>query len=123
MADLPSWLETRPTDARDSLMSGLQIGLEFKQNRQRNELAKAELGQQAQEIQQRGQRLQIEDQVLQQGMKLKIQDAQRKNLVESVAVVSAVSSLPGPDILKDFDAIRASNPNPTADEQLLAALQ
>jgi exonuclease VII large subunit len=60
------------------LMSGLQIGLEFKQNRQRNELAKAELGQQAQEIQQRGQRLQIEDQVLQQGMKLKIQDAQRK---------------------------------------------
>jgi len=54
---------------------------------------------------------------------LLIQDAQRKNLVESVAVVSAVSSLPGPDILKDFDAIRASNPNPTADEQLLAALQ
>ena len=48
-------------------MSGLQIGLEFKQNRQRNELAKAELGQQAQEIQQRGQRLQIEGQVLQGG--------------------------------------------------------
>jgi hypothetical protein len=34
-----------------------------------------------------------------------------------------VSSLPGPDILKDFDAIRASNPTPAADEQLLAVLQ
>ena len=54
---------------------------------------------------------------------LLVQDAQRKNLVESVAVVSAVSSLPGPDILKDFDAIRASNPTSAADEQLLAVLQ
>jgi hypothetical protein len=54
---------------------------------------------------------------------LVIQDAQRKKLVESVAAVSAVSSLPGPEILKDFDAIRASNPTPLPDEQLLAALQ
>jgi anti-sigma factor RsiW len=53
---------------------------------------------------------------------LVIQDVQRKNLAEGVAVVSAVSSLPGPDVLKDFDAIRASNANPTADEQLLTAL-
>ena len=52
-----------------------------------------------------------------------IQDAQRKILAESVAVVSAVSSVPGPDVLKDFDAIRASNPTPAADEQLLTALQ
>jgi anti-sigma factor RsiW len=54
---------------------------------------------------------------------LVIQDVQRKNLGEGVAVVSMVSSLPGPDILKDFDAIRASNPTPTADEKLLTALQ
>ena len=54
---------------------------------------------------------------------LVVQDVQRKNLVESVAVVSMVSSLPGPDILKDFDAIRASDPIPTADEKLLTALQ
>jgi anti-sigma factor RsiW len=54
---------------------------------------------------------------------LVIQDAQRKSLVESVAVVSTVSAVPGPDILKDFDAIRASNPAPTADEQLLTVLQ
>ena len=54
---------------------------------------------------------------------LVIQDVQRKNLGEGLAVVSLVSSLPGPDILKDFDAIRASNPTPTADEKLLTALQ
>jgi hypothetical protein len=54
---------------------------------------------------------------------LVVQDVQRKNLGEGVAVVSMVSSLPGPDILKDFDAIRASNPTPTADEKLLTALQ
>jgi anti-sigma factor RsiW len=52
-----------------------------------------------------------------------VQAAHRKNLAESVAVVSAVSSLPGPDILKDFDAIQASNPSPAPDEQLLAVLQ
>jgi hypothetical protein len=54
---------------------------------------------------------------------LLIQDAQHKNLVQSVAVVSTMPSLPGPDILKDFDAIRASNPTTAADEQLLAVLQ
>ena len=35
-----------------------------------------------------------------------VQAAHRKKLAESVAVVSAVSSLPSPDILKDFDAIQ-----------------
>jgi hypothetical protein len=52
-----------------------------------------------------------------------VQSAHRKKLVESVAAVSAVSSLPSPDILKDFDAIRALNPNPAPDEQLLVVLQ
>jgi anti-sigma factor RsiW len=52
-----------------------------------------------------------------------IQDAQRKTMAESVAAVSAVSSLPSPDILKDFDAIRAANPAPLPDETLLAVLQ
>jgi len=47
----------------------------------------------------------------------------RKKLAESVAAVSAVSSLPSPDILKDFDAIRALEPSPAPDEQLLAVLQ
>ena len=51
------------------------------------------------------------------------QATHRKNLVESVAAVSAVSSLPSPDILKDFEAIQALNSAPAPDEQLLAVLQ
>jgi hypothetical protein len=54
---------------------------------------------------------------------LLIQSAERKRLAESVATVADVSSLPGPDILQDFDAIRVSNPTATPDEQLLAALK
>jgi hypothetical protein len=54
---------------------------------------------------------------------LVVQDAQRKRLGVSVAVVSTVSALPGPDILKDFDAIRASNPTVVADDTLLTVLQ
>ena len=52
-----------------------------------------------------------------------LEAAHRKKLAESVAMVSAVSSLPSPEILKDFDAIQASNPTPAPDEQLLAVLQ
>ena len=52
-----------------------------------------------------------------------VQVAHRKRLVESVAAVSAVSSLPSPEVLKDFDAIRALNPTPAPDEQLLTVLQ
>jgi hypothetical protein len=52
-----------------------------------------------------------------------VQTAHRKRLVESVAAVSAVSSLPSPEVLKDFDAIRALNPTPAPDEQLLTVLQ
>jgi hypothetical protein len=52
-----------------------------------------------------------------------VQATHRKKLAESVAAVSAVASLPGPDILKDFDSIRALNPTPAPDEQLLAVLQ
>jgi anti-sigma factor RsiW len=49
--------------------------------------------------------------------------ANRRKLAESVAVVSAVSSLPGPDILKDFDAIQALNSTPPPDEELLLVFQ
>jgi anti-sigma factor RsiW len=49
--------------------------------------------------------------------------ARRAEYAKSVAVVSGVASLPGPDVLQDFDAIRASNPTPAADEDLLAALK
>jgi ferric-dicitrate binding protein FerR (iron transport regulator) len=49
--------------------------------------------------------------------------ARRAELAESVTAVSEVSSLPSPEILKDFEAIRALNQAPSADEELLALLQ
>jgi anti-sigma factor RsiW len=52
-----------------------------------------------------------------------VQAAHRKKLAESVATISAVSSLPSPEILRDFDAISALNPTPAPDEQLLMVLQ
>jgi anti-sigma factor RsiW len=51
------------------------------------------------------------------------QTARFAEYAHSVAAVSDVSSLPGPEILKDFDAIRVSNPTTLPDEQLLAALK
>jgi anti-sigma factor RsiW len=51
------------------------------------------------------------------------QAARFADYAHSVAAVSDVSSLPGPEILQDFDAIRASNPTSLPDEQLLAALK
>jgi len=51
------------------------------------------------------------------------QVSRRNELVKSLAAVSDVSSLPGPKILEDFDAIRAMSPAPAADEQLLVLLQ
>jgi hypothetical protein len=53
----------------------------------------------------------------------KVEAANRRKLAESVAVVSAVSSLPSPDILKDFDAIQALNSTPPPDEELLVVFQ
>ena len=41
----------------------------------------------------------------------------------SVVAVSKVSALPSPQILEDFDAIRALNQTPPADVQLLSLLQ
>jgi hypothetical protein len=53
----------------------------------------------------------------------KVEAANRRKLAESVAVVSTVSSLPSPDILKDFDAIQALNSTPPPDEELLVVFQ
>ncbi len=54
---------------------------------------------------------------------LLIQNAERRKLADSVAAVADVESLPSPDILENFDAIRALNPTPIPDEQLLADLK
>jgi anti-sigma factor RsiW len=48
---------------------------------------------------------------------------QRAEFARSVAAVSGVSSLPSPEILKDFDAIYVLNQTPAADEELLALLK
>jgi anti-sigma factor RsiW len=47
----------------------------------------------------------------------------RMELAQSVAVVADVRSLPGPEILRDFEAIRQLNPAPAPDKELLALLQ
>jgi hypothetical protein len=49
--------------------------------------------------------------------------ARRAEYAKSVAAVSDVASLPSPEVLKDFDAIRVSNPSSVADEELLAAMK
>ena len=52
-----------------------------------------------------------------------VQAARRTAFAESVAVFSEVSSLPSPEILRDFDAIYALNQTPPADEELLNLLK
>lgn len=52
-----------------------------------------------------------------------MQSVERKKLAESVIAVADIPSLPSPDILQDFDAIRASYPAAAPDEQLLALLK
>ena len=52
-----------------------------------------------------------------------IRDARRIELVRSAATLSEVASLPSPQVLEDFDAIHAMSQRPTADEDLLKALQ
>ena len=48
---------------------------------------------------------------------------ERAQLARSVAAVSEVSSLPDPEILQDFEAIRQMNQTPPADEELLALMK
>jgi len=47
----------------------------------------------------------------------------RTQLAQSVAAVSEVTSLPSPEILQDFEAIRQLSPTPAADNELLALMQ
>ena len=50
--------------------------------------------------------------------------ARQKQLAAGVAAVANVTSLPSPEILKDFDAIKALPPaSPQADLKLLAVMQ
>jgi anti-sigma factor RsiW len=51
------------------------------------------------------------------------QAVRRAEMRNSVVAVNAVKSLPSPDILENFEAIRAMDQTPPADEQLLTLLQ
>jgi len=44
-------------------------------------------------------------------------------IARSVSLVSEISSLPHPELLRDFEAIRALNQAPAADEELLTLLK
>jgi hypothetical protein len=48
--------------------------------------------------------------------------SRQAELVQSVEAISS-ASIPSPEILKDFEAIRALSRTPAADEQLLALMQ
>jgi hypothetical protein len=54
-----------------------------------------------------------------------IQNARETRLVEGIGIISDVAAVPGPEILKDYEAIQALKPafGPGADEELLALLQ
>ena len=49
--------------------------------------------------------------------------AKRTRFAQSVAAVTGVASLPGPEILQDFDTIRQLGRTPPADEELLTLMQ
>ena len=52
-----------------------------------------------------------------------VKTTHREKVARSLTAVSAVSSMPSVEILKDFEAIRALTPAPAPDEELLALLQ
>ena len=52
-----------------------------------------------------------------------VRAAHHSRMVDGVAMVSQVASLPSVEILQDFDAIRAMDRAPGADEELLHILQ
>ena len=52
-----------------------------------------------------------------------LEDSRRERLAESVVTVSEVASVPSPDALADFDAIRALNRTPPPDAEVLKLMQ
>ncbi len=52
-----------------------------------------------------------------------VQVARRLDALQSMAAVTGVTSMPSPDVLRDFDAIRALDRAPRADEELLAIME
>jgi hypothetical protein len=51
------------------------------------------------------------------------QGVARAQMAESIVAFAQVSSLPSPEVLKDFEAVRRLSQTPPADEELLALLR
>jgi hypothetical protein len=52
-----------------------------------------------------------------------VQAARQREFARSVSTVSDFATVPSPEILQDFEAIRMLNQSPPADEQLLSLLE
>lgn len=52
-----------------------------------------------------------------------LHEVQHQKMARSVSVLSEVASVPGPEALQDFEAIRVLDVSPAADEELLRLLQ
>lgn len=52
-----------------------------------------------------------------------LQESRREEVAQSLTTLSQIPAVPGPAVLKDFDAIAALGSTPPADEELLKAMQ
>jgi hypothetical protein len=52
-----------------------------------------------------------------------LQETRREEVARSLTTLSRIPAVPGPDVLKDFDAIAALGSTPPADEELLKVMQ
>jgi hypothetical protein len=52
-----------------------------------------------------------------------LHEVRQEKIARSVSVLSEVASVPGPEALRDFEAIRVLDASPAADEELLRLFQ
>jgi hypothetical protein len=52
-----------------------------------------------------------------------LQESRREEVARSLTTLSQIPAVPGPEVLKDFDAIAALDSTPPADEELLKVMQ
>ena len=52
-----------------------------------------------------------------------VQESHREEVARSLTTISQLPAVPGPEVLKDFDAIAALGSTPPADEELLRVMQ
>jgi hypothetical protein len=52
-----------------------------------------------------------------------LQESRREEVAQSLTTLSQIPAVPGPEVLKDFDAIAALDSTPPADEELLKVMR